>query len=439
MKLNAFVRCFPPHLALAAAGLLGTPTQAASWCTPVQIEAQSGLSVMPAAQASSRRNVYVEPTKIESGLFLLGMDGSRVEVEHDLMPSPKMINGRMQLPDLWSDKVDWSAYYRSDLALQPVPALVFEADEQGRWHLCRIEKRELSQAYRERVLTKLDASRKYELEKLRVSDPLPDWLEAPQAGDTVASGIEQLIYDQHGRVLGYEALKLNDQTGRWEAGEAQCVAYDASGAVSRLSHPRSGRCDQVLPADAVSIHVHDASGRLLRSIETDRCLEAHDGEYKFVAHPMALIYGQDGVIKARYREDQRRHGYRLPESPQLSECGSQSVAVISAPSGLGNLSIRDPSLAPSMGWRIVALPKGSSNLNDYQPGGSEQLAQGKIGKFGRMLLTAAEQQSIWRAMHQDDQIVVLQSSGAIVLAPGVTASQWQACLDSNDHQAGSCP
>jgi hypothetical protein len=240
-------------------------------------------------------------------------------------------------------------------------------------------------------------------------------------------------------VLGYETLHLDDERERWEAWSSQCVAYDQKDAVLSLSRPASNRCTDVQPKDVVARYVHGSDGRLLRSIESEIRMERREGEYQNVAHPTVLIHDRTGVLKARYQEDERMRLYRLPDAPELSEHGRMNVAVIDTSSALDKLVIHDPDVAPSMKWRIATVPRGAKHLFDHLYGLTPPLAQGRIGKSGKVVLTASERQSLWQAMHQDDQIVVLHGSDPVVLAPGVSSAQWQACINPEETSAEACP
>lgn len=407
-------------------------------CAPLQVDAETGALIEPVSDAGRQQRWYLESGVVEPGAYLLGLDGQRIEVGRSLMPSSRLVDGRMQVQPPWPQAVDWSVYHQPASALRPGLALVFHSDDKGQQHLCRLELRILSDRYFDRVKVGLSERQQLMLDSMNPNDPLPDWLKPPQASELEVFEIEQLVYDDQGRVRGSERLNKKEDGSRWEAKEAQCITYDKHGIVSTVGRHASGRCVDARPDDALSRHVHGGDGRLLRTIEKDIRMEVQGGEYQLVAHPMVLVYDGAGEIKARYREDAASQVYRLPETSLLDKHGRLDVSVVESMAGLAKLVISDPESAPSMEWRITAVPKDAEDLYGLYDD-ELSLAKGRIGKQGKVILTAEQRAKIWQAMNSDDQLVILHWTERLVLAPGVSTKQWQACLSQDQATAEACP
>lgn len=425
---------------LLAAGLgCSSGAAAAAWCQPVRVDASKGQFVEPKVDAARVQRVFVEQDTIDSGLYLLGLDGSRVEVGQSLLPDPKPLAGRMQVPALWATRVDWSVYQLASLALQPTPVLVFEVDDQGRRHLCRIEERELTQAYQERVLANMTSEQERDIQRSRRGAALPASLPAPLATDLRTKRIEQLIYDAEQRPTGFEALTRDEESGRWQGDEAVCVTYDPAGSLVSFARPQSGTCSAVKPEDVSARYMHGVDGRLLRSVEGDVRMEQQGGQYALVSHPSVLVYDDAGAVRARYQEDAQHQIYRLPEATLLRDRRLGDVKVVGSPAGLDGLYWPDPRFGKTTPWVVVAMPADTANESDFLLSDPLPLARGKVGKTGKIYLAPAERQRVWDAMHHDGQLIVLHAYDSVVLAPRVPASQWKACLDQSNQSREGCP
>jgi hypothetical protein len=413
--------------------------KAASGCQPLQIAGPSNRTLAPVAAPSGEVRIHVEPALIDDGLHLLGVDGSRIKVDSDLLPLPRWLAGGMRLPASWADRVDWRAYDQDALSVEPGVTMVFAPDAQGRPHLCRIEQRRLTPAYWARATKHLTPEQNLALERLHKADPLPEWLAPRRASDLALVEVQQLVYDNQWRARGEESLQWDEEAAHWSRTVKRCVCYEPGGAVASVSQPAAGPCQEAPVADVTARYVHGPDGILQRSIEIVTQTELQRDGYKDVKHPMVSVYAASGTPEARYREDALLRHFRLPDAALLSKGNDPPVAVVQSSATLAKLTIRNPDAYANAPWRVYALPKDADSLYDPMAVKSTVLAQGKMSKFGNIQLSVEEQQRVWRAMNDGHSIVVLDALGAMLLAPAVAAAQWQACIDPKVTGVDACP
>ncbi len=99
----------------------------------------------------------VEPGDVEVGQVLLGRDGSRVTVGTDSIGAPFLESGVMRAPGAWLDRVDWSVYHDANRG-RTSPVVYAERDATGQTRACRLERREVTEAFQARQRATSDAT-----------------------------------------------------------------------------------------------------------------------------------------------------------------------------------------------------------------------------------------------------------------------------------------
>ncbi|MFD4839733.1 hypothetical protein ACFWP0_19670 [Achromobacter sp. NPDC058515] len=364
-------------LALAALSL--SPGLASALCQPLA--------------ASADRETLVADVRLDETNTLLGLDGSRIK---SWLPRVDVEAGARAAPFIWAARVDWSVYAAAPGARIGATLLRFERGADGARHLCGIAQ------YSAGVVEALRAA---------PGSPLPQPDEETR-----------FYYDDAGRLTGH-ALRSRGWDGRPNPPASGCLRYDEHGWLAELGASACGDAPRPLAR-----YVHDAAGRLLRTI---RYAEGREYAREVVVH--------DGQGKPAQR-------YLRPQQD-----GADGLPALAPP--YRTVQTEHPVLAlPGPNWKAPALdsyhydwaivqPKGDSDVYGAKRDPAAVLASGNSGDGGRFAMTAAQRKRVWDAAGRTPGGVQwMWAPGQILtLVQALPDAAWAACADPANRRADACP
>ncbi|WP_454668361.1 hypothetical protein [Achromobacter kerstersii] len=365
----------------------------------LRLLALTALSLAPAwahalcqpMAATGQRETIVTNVKLSETNTLLALDGSRIrswEAPVDVETGPRAT------PVIWAERVDWSVYAAEPDARIGPTVLRFERGADGVRHLCGIAE------YDARTLDDAQASRQKTL-------PKPD-------NET------RFQYDDTARLIGVE-LRSYAASGKPNASLYTCLRYDRSGWLAERSANACSEASQPLAR-----YVHDAAGRLLRTI----AYVERQGDAREVT-----TFDVQGKPAQRY--ERQRLGW---ENEQLALGLPYQVR----PSEFAVLVLPGPNwAAPALrsyhyDWAIVHPQDGDVYAAKRNP--AAVLASGNSGNNGQFTLSLAQRQRVWEAAGQTPGSVQwLWAPGQIyTLLQTVPKATWAACTDPENRQPDAC-
>ncbi|MNQ52256.1 hypothetical protein D3C85_662630 [compost metagenome] len=364
---------------LALAALSAAPGLACALCQPLA--------------ASAQRETLVADVRVDETNTLLGVDGTRIR---SWLPQVSVETGARAVPFIWAEHVDWRVYAAPPDARIGVTLLRFERGADGGRHLCGIAQ------YSPNVVNELRAS--------------PDAALPPPDAET------RFYYDDADRLTGY-ALRSRAWNGRPNPDVRHCLRYDEHGWLSELG---AGDCGGT-PAPQVR-YVHDAGGRLLRTITyglgREQAIEV-------------VVHDSLGKPAQRYQRLQREDADGRPVTalPYRIVPTDHPVLVLSGPDW------KAPSLdSYHYDWAIVQ-PKGGSGVYDAKRDPSSVLAKGNSGNGGQFALSVAQRKRVWDAAGRaPGGVQWLWAPGQILtLLRAMPDPAWAACADPANRAASACP
>lgn len=345
--------------------------------------------------ASAQRHTQVLDIALDDTSTLLGLDGSRIR---SWLPNVAIETGTRATPVIWAERVDWSVYAAAPDARIGATMLRLETGADGRQHLCGIAR------YNANAVLEIRASRK---------TPLP-------RPDTET----RFYYDDDGRLTGYEE-RSRAGDGRPNPPARYCLRYDAHGWLAEL-----GANDCAAASRPMARYVHDAAGRLLRSIS----YQGTPGNAFQV-----VTYNHQGGVAQRYLRDTTAWAddARTLGLPYRAVPSDYAVLVLPGPAW------KTPALdSYHYDWTIVQ-PKGIEGDRDIYAAKrdpAQMLAAGNSGNGGQFTMTAAQRQRIWNAAGQTPGGVQwLWAPGqTYTLLQAMSDAAWAACTDPENRKADAC-
>ncbi|MGE8568846.1 MAG: hypothetical protein ACN6PV_20425 [Achromobacter sp.] len=343
--------------------------------------------------ASGQRETVVADVRLDDTNTLLALDGSRIKTWE---PPVGVRTGQRATPYLWAEAVDWSVYAAEPGATIGPTLLRFERGPNGVRHICGIAE------YSARAVHEA-------MESGQSALPTPD-------NET------RFLYDDVGRLTGYE-LRSRNAAGRANPTQHFCLRYDRHG---WLAEHGANACDK--PSQPLMRYVHDASGRLLRTI--------------------SYVEKQGDAIEVREFDPQGRPGQRTLRQ-RLDWNNDKLVLGLPYPERASEYSIL---VLPGPNWAAPALESYHYDWAIVQPKGDGRevyaarrdptavLAQGNSGPNGRFTLSNAQHRQVWEAAGQHPGGVQwLWAPGQIyTLLQALPDKVWQACIDPENRQANAC-
>lgn len=365
-------------LALAAHALF-TPSAMAA-CGPVDADF-SVPATLPAVPVS---------VDLVDDHVLLGKRGERVPTNRKLAWTAE--RGDLN-PRTWTDQVDWSAYRVRETAGVTAPTRLY-FDPDGK--LCRVER----------------------YGKIR--------------GRIVLEGGYTLAYDAAGALAAYTEYDLAGASSAlpYTATRRACLQRNAQGVLTAFI---DDGCGDAAGPGASRHYLHDASGRLLRVIDTlspgqPLAVQTYDTQgnpaQRYVRQQSAFIAPGEGQGPFAYPEPATRPD-RL--YPRLRE---QMAAM--------------PGEIPGVEWRIVRIPDDvpmdGDDQSSWDPAVQTVLAKGETDAQGTARVTPQAQEQTWQAMHQHPGRVLFyfDPMGRVALVPAMTPAQWTACSDPANLSPDAC-
>lgn len=345
--------------------------------------------------ASGQRETVVADVSLHDTNTLLALDGARIKIWE---PPVGVEIGRRAAPVIWAERVDWSVYAAApDTRIGPT-LLRFERGADGVRHLCAIAQ------YSPNLVEKTLASGQA---------PLPK----PEAET-------RFLYENDGRLYGYE-LRSYAHDGTPNTPLRYCLRYDGNGWLAERS---ANACNE--PPQPLARYVHDAAGRLLRTIS----YVENQGDAIEV-----VVYDGEGNPAQRYRRQ------RLDWKDEKLTLG---LPFRERPSEYAVLVLPGPNWkAPAMesnhyDWAIVQ-PKGKGSGQDIYEARRDPasvLASGNSGADGQFDVTPAQRQRIWDAAGQTPGGVQwLWAPGqTYTLLQALPKAVWAACTDPENRQPEAC-
>ncbi|MBB1592617.1 hypothetical protein [Achromobacter sp. UMC46] len=364
----------------AAHALLAAPALALAECGPVETDF-SVPSPLPAVPVS---------VDLADDRVLLGKRGERVPTNRKLAWTHE--RGDLN-PQTWADKVDWSAYRARETPGTAAPTRLY-FDPAGK--LCRIER----------------------YGKIR--------------GRTLLESGYTLAYDAAGALAAYTEYDLAGASSAlpYAATRRVCLQRNAQGVLTTFI---DDRCGDAKGPGASRHYLHDASGRLLRVVDTlspgqPLAVQTFDAQGKpaqrYVRQPSALIAPGDSQGLFAYPEPAVRPDRLYPRQRE------QMAAM--------------PGEIPGVEWRIVRIPDDvpmdGDDQSSWDPALQTVLAKGETDAQGAANLTPQAQEQIWQAMHAHPGRVLFyfDPMGRVALLPAMTPAQWTACGDPANLAPDAC-
>lgn len=367
---------------LALTTLSLAPGLASALCEPLSASAQRRTGVM---------DISLDDTKT-----LLALDGSRIR---SWLPSVAIDTGARASAIIWAERVDWSVYAAAPDARIGVTMLRWESAPDGREHLCGIARYSTGAVHEAR-------------ESGKAALPQPD-------AET------RFYYDAAGRLTGYEE-RSRAWDGRPNKPARYCLRYDAHGWLAEL-----GTNDCAAASRPMARYVHDAAGRLLRTISyQDKSGDAFE----------VVTYDAQGHKAQRYLRQQQAWA---DESPVLG------LPYRASPDPYAALVLPSPAWeAPALDsyhydWTIVQPKKtaeGTASIYAAKRDPAQVLAQGNSGDHRRFTMTVAQRKRIWDAAGQTPGGVQwLWAPGqTYTLLQALPKALWAACIDPENRRADAC-
>lgn len=369
--------------------------------------------------ASAQRETVVAQVRLDETATLLALDGSRIKTWE---PPVAVQTGTRATPVIWAEQVDWSVYVTDPMAnaspasgaAPPAPinagskadpianatlgptVLRFERGPDGVRHLCGIAQ------FDPGTLQAAQAAGRPGL-------PKPDYETRFQ-------------YDSAGRLAGYEMRSRNAQ-GKPNPSAYFCLRYDSNG---WLAEHGANACSD--PSRPLMRYVHDAAGRLLRTIS----YVENQGDAQEVTQ-----FDQQGHPAQRYRRQRLDwHNEKLMLGLPYQERPSEFAVLV-----LPGANWAAPAMESyHYDWAIVQ-PKGDDgDVYGARRDPSSILAQGNSGPDGQFTLSVAQRRQVWEAAGKNPGGVHwLWAPGQVytllqTLPPGV----WEACTNADNRQASAC-
>lgn len=362
---------------LALAALSAAPGLACALCQPLA--------------ASGDRETLVADIRLDETNTLLGLDGSRIR---SWLPRVDVETGTRATPFIWAERVDWSVYAAAPGARIGPTVLRFERGADGGRHLCGIAQYSAS--------------------------AVGDFRASPGVALPQPDEETRFHYDGAGRVTGY-TLRSRTWDGRPNPPASYCLRYDDHGWLAELGASACGNA----PKPQVR-YVHDAAGRLLRTI---RYPEGRDQAREVVVHD------GDGRPAQRYlRPWQDNAAASAP--PYRTVRTNHPVLVLPGPGW------KAPALdSYHYDWAIVQ-PRGDSDseVYDARRDPSAVLAKGNSGDGGQFAMSAAQRKRIWEAAGRaPGGVQWMWAPGQIyTLLQAIPDAAWAACADPANRRADAC-
>ncbi len=366
------------HL-LGLAAMSAAPSLAMALCQPL---------------AAGERLTIVADVRLDDTNTLLGKDGSRVR---SWLPPVQVPDGPRAAPAIWAENVDWSVYAAEAGARIGVTVLRFERGADGGQHLCGIAQ--------------------YSPQAVDEARAQPGPALPPPDNET------RFRYDTAGRLTGYE-MRSRTWDGRANRPVRYCLRHDENGWLAELA---KGACEG--PSRPEVRYVHDASGRLLRTIRH----APETGEADEV-----IVHDATGQAAQRYlrpvRADEDGTGAQTG-LPYRAMQGEHPLMVLPGPDWT------PPALdSYHYDWAIVQ-PHGDADVYDAKRDPSSVLARGNSGANGRFDLSAEARRRIWTAAGRaPGGVQWLWAPGQVLtLLQAMPDAAWASCADPRDRRPAACP
>ena len=346
--------------------------------------------------ASAQRHTGVMDISLNDTNTLLALDGSRIR---SWLPGVTIDTGERALATIWAERVDWSVYAAAPDARIGVTMLRWESAPDGRQHLCGIAR------YSAGAVHEARASGKAAL-------PPPD-------AET------RFYYDAAGRLTGYEE-RSRAWDGRRNRPARYCLRYDTHGWLAEL-----GANDCAAPSRPMTRYVHDAAGRLLRTISYQ---DKSEDAFEVVTHDA------QGRRAQRYLRQRTAwaDGPAVLGLPYRASADPYASLVLPGPAW------EAPELdSYNYDWAIVQPKKtaeGVASIYAAKRDPSQILAQGNSGDQRRFIMTAAQRKRIWEAAGKTPGGVQwLWAPGqTYTLLQAMPAAEWASCIDPENRNANAC-
>ncbi|QKH34687.1 hypothetical protein FOC84_06875 [Achromobacter pestifer] len=367
---------------LALAVLSTAPGLASAVCEPLA--------------ASAQRHTGVMDISLDDTNTLLALDGSRIR---SWLPGVAIDTGGRASATIWAEQVDWSVYAAAPDARIGVTMLRWESAPGGRQHLCGIARYSASTVHEVR-------------ESGKAALPPPD-------AET------RFYYDASGRLTGYEE-RSRAWDGRPNRPTRYCLRYDTHGWLAEL-----GANDCAVASRPMARYVHDAAGRLLRTIS-----------YQDKSGNAFEVVTRDAQGRKAQRYLRQRHAW-ADEPPVLGPPYRAS------PDPYATLVLPGPAWEPpaldsyNYDWAIVQPKKtaeGLASIYAAKRDPSQILAQGNSGDQRQFIMTAAQRKRIWEAAGQTPGGVQwLWAPGqTYTLLQAMPAAAWASCINPENRNADAC-
>lgn len=367
---------------LALAALSAAPGLASALCEPLA--------------ASAQRHTGVMDISLDDTNTLLALDGSRIR---SWLPGVAIETGVRASAAIWAEQVDWSVYAAAPHARIGLTMLRWENAPGGRQHLCGIAR------YSAAAVDEVRESGKAAL-------PPPD-------AET------RFYYDAAGRLTGYEE-RSRAWDGRRNRPTRYCLRYDTHGWLAEL-----GANDCAVASRPMARYVHDAAGRLLRTISYQ---DQSGDAFEVVTHD------------AQGRKAQR---YLRQQQAWADEPPTLGPPYRASPDPYAPLVLPGPAwVAPELDsynydWAIVQPRKtaeGLASIYAAKRDPAQVLAKGNSGDNGQFPMTSAQRKRIWEAAGQTPGGVQwLWAPGqTYTLLQAMPAAAWASCIDPENRNADAC-
>ncbi|CAB5513122.1 hypothetical protein LMG26857_02397 [Achromobacter anxifer] len=346
--------------------------------------------------ASAQRHTRVMDISLDDMKTLLALDGSRIP---SWLPSIAIDTGARATAAIWAERVDWSVYAAAPVARIGATLLRWESAPDGRQHLCGIARYSASA---------VDAAR----QSGQTALPPPD-------AET------RFYYDAAGRLTGYEE-RSRTWEGRRNRPARYCLRYDARGWLAEL-----GANDCAAASRPVARYVHDAAGRLLRTISY---LDKSEAALEVVT------YDANGRKTQRYLRQRQTWSDEAPVLglPYRASPDQYPALVLPGPAW------KAPALdSYHYDWAIVQprqTAEGMASIYAAKRDPAQVLATGNSGNGGQFAMTAAQRKRIWNAAGQTPGGVhwLWAPGQTYTLLQAMPAAAWAACIDPENRRADAC-